>query len=66
MDFGFSAWKRSFHDFRPDAAGSTELRNFFQYIVVCIPEEGQTASEIIDLQASLDGSLRNKRYHQQS
>ena len=46
-----------FHDLRPDAAGCAELRNLFEDIVVSVPEERETASEIIDMQASLDGCL---------
>ena len=45
------------HNLCPNATGSTELCNLFEYIVVCIPEEGQTASKIIYVQASLDSSL---------
>ncbi len=46
-----------FHDFCPDTAGSTELRHLFENVVVCVPEEGQTASEIINLEARFDSSL---------
>ena len=29
-----------FHDFSPNAAGSAEFRNFFQHVVMSVPEEG--------------------------
>ena len=46
-----------FHDLSPYAAGSTELRNLFENVVMRIPEEGETASEIIDIEAGLDCRL---------
>ena len=55
--FSFLCMEAFFHDFRPYAAGSTELSNFFQYVVVGIPEEGQTASESVDVHAGFQGSF---------
>ena len=45
------------HNLCPYAAGSTELGNLLQNVVVSVPEEGQTAGKIIDVQAGLDSSL---------
>ena len=45
------------HNLSPYAAGSAELSNFFQNVVMCIPEEGETACEIINVQTSLNSSL---------
>ena len=45
------------HDLCPDAAGGTELRDLFENVVVCVPEEGETACERIDAEACLDRSL---------
>ena len=55
--FRFLCMEAFLHDFRPYAAGSTELGNFFQYVVVGIPEEGQTASESVDVHAGFQGSF---------
>ena len=49
--------KALFHDFSPNAAGSAEFRNFFQHVVMSIPEEGQTSSEIINIQAGFNSRI---------
>ena len=36
----------------PQTTGCTEFCNFFEYVVVSVPEEGQTTCEFIDLHAS--------------
>ena len=41
-----------FQNCSPQTTGSAEFSDFFEYVVVCIPEEGQTWSEFIDVHAS--------------
>ena len=41
-----------FQDRSPQTTGSTEFSNFFEYVVVSVPEEGQTWSELIYMHAS--------------
>ena len=55
--FSFLGAKAFFHNFSPYAAGSTELGNFFQYVVVRIPEEGQTACESVNVHTGFDSSF---------
>ena len=55
--FSFFSAKTLFHNFGPYTTGSTEFSNLFQYVVVCIPEEGQTASESVNVQTSFDSSF---------
>ena len=55
--FSFLSAKAFFHNFSPYAAGSTEFSNFFQYVVVSIPEEGQTACESVNVHTSFDSSF---------
>ena len=45
------------HDLRPDATGCTILRDFFEHVVVRVPEEGETAREIVDVESRLDGGI---------
>ena len=45
------------HDLRPDAAGCTVFRDFFEHVVVRVPEEGETTRKIVDVEACLDGGI---------
>ena len=45
------------HDLRPDAAGCTILRDFFEHVVVRVPEEGETARKVVDVESRLDGGI---------
>ena len=49
--------KALFHDFSPYTAGSAEFRDFFEHIVVGVPEEGQAAGKIVDIQSGFDGGF---------
>jgi len=40
-----------FQNRSPETTGCTEFSNFFKYVVVSVPEEGQTACEVVDLHA---------------
>ena len=57
LGFSFFSAKSFFHNFSPYTTGSAEFSNFFEYVVVCIPEEGQTACESINVHTSFDSSF---------
>ena len=52
--FSFFSAKSFFHNFSPDTTGSTEFCNFFKYVVMSIPEEGETTCESINVKTSFD------------
>ncbi len=45
------------HELRPQASPGAELGNLLEEVVVYVEEEGQARCELIDLQASLEGSI---------
>ena len=55
--FRFLSAESFFHNFSPYTTGSAEFSNFFEYVVVSIPEEGQTASESVNVHTSFDSSF---------
>ena len=55
--FSFLSAKTLFHNFGPYTTRSAEFSNFFKYVVMSIPEEGQTASESVNVQTSFDSSF---------
>ena len=48
--FCFLSMETFFQNGCPETTGCTEFSNFFKYVVVSVPEEGQAACEIIDFQ----------------
>ncbi len=46
-----------FHDPRPHSAGSAELGDFFQQVVVRIEEERKAGCKTVDIKSCLDGSV---------
>ena len=55
--FRFFSAESFFHNFSPYTTGSAEFSNFFEYVVVSIPEEGQTACESVNIHTSFDSSF---------
>src|SRR5574344_1105792 len=51
--FSFLCMETILHDASPNTTASTILSNFFQYVVMSIPEEGQTACKGINVHTSL-------------
>ena len=49
--FVFLRAETFFQDARPKTTGCTEFRNFFEYVVVRVPEEGQTTCKFVDFHA---------------
>ena len=54
LRFRFLSAESFFHNFSPYTTGSAEFSNFFEYVVMSVPEEGQTTSKIVNVHTSFD------------